>query len=151
MQTFLPFADFEMSASSLDNKRLNKQLVECDQIFKALTLENYGWKNHPAVLMWACHEDALLAYTTAMFYEWCQRTDKEQHKSFTNICLREGDRIGRLLDNRNGWFNEPKWLGDERVHQSHRANLTRKDAEWYSNFWEEEPQEGYWWPTHHGY
>lgn len=151
MQTFLPYDDFALCAKVLDNKRLNKQIVECDQIFKSLTVSEYGWKNHPAVLMWLGYEDALLVYTTAMFYEWCERSGKEQHKSFTNICLREGDRVNRLLDNHNGWYSEPKWLGDERLHQSHRRNLTRKDPEFYGQFWSESPEEGYWWPTHNGF
>lgn len=49
------------------------------------------------------------------------------------------------------WFAgeplDPPWLGDDRVHSSHRANLLRKDFEHYSQFgWSEHPQEGYYWP-----
>ena len=52
MQTFLPYPDFAKSAACLDNKRLNKQIVECYQILRAITDPTYGWQNHPAVNMW---------------------------------------------------------------------------------------------------
>ena len=52
MQTFLPVADFAESARLLDSPRLGKQRVETLQILRALELPDYGWANHPAVLMW---------------------------------------------------------------------------------------------------
>lgn len=36
MQTFLPYADFERSARTLDLKRLGKQRVECIQVVRGL-------------------------------------------------------------------------------------------------------------------
>ena len=32
------------------------------QILRTLTRERYGWKSHPAVRMWAGHEEALAGY-----------------------------------------------------------------------------------------
>ncbi len=52
MQTFLPDPDFTVSAQLLDTRRLGKQRVEALQVLRALTRESYGWKSHPAVLMW---------------------------------------------------------------------------------------------------
>ena len=51
MQTFVPFADFDMSAQSLDNKRLNKQLLEGRQVYQILADNRTkgGWVNHQAV------------------------------------------------------------------------------------------------------
>ena len=37
MQTFLPYSDYEASAQTLDNKRLNKQILEGYQILKVLS------------------------------------------------------------------------------------------------------------------
>ena len=65
MQTFLPYSSFTQTASTLGNKRLGKQRVEAKQIYLALTQEEYGWKTHPAVLMWKGYEQALA------FYGWC--------------------------------------------------------------------------------
>ena len=49
VQTFLPYADFERSARSLDQRRLGKQRVECLQGAAGLTVPGYGWRHHPAV------------------------------------------------------------------------------------------------------
>jgi hypothetical protein len=45
MQTFLPFKDFDQSAKALDNKRLNKQILEGYQILKVLSNDDprAGW------------------------------------------------------------------------------------------------------------
>lgn len=54
MQTFLPYTNTLDAARALDNKRLNKQILECYQILNVLSgrSKGNGWKNHPAVLMW---------------------------------------------------------------------------------------------------
>lgn len=52
MQTFLPYSDFRRTARVLDVRRLGKQRVETLQILRALTFDDYGWRNHPAVTMW---------------------------------------------------------------------------------------------------
>jgi hypothetical protein len=61
MQTFLPYKDFKKSAKVLDNKRLGKQRVEAFQILNILLgrTKTKGWRNHPAVLMWKGHSNAL--------------------------------------------------------------------------------------------
>lgn len=57
MQTFLPHTDsFEHIAQELDNKRLNKQVLEAWQLMLVLTSldprgehrDPKGWRNHPA-------------------------------------------------------------------------------------------------------
>jgi hypothetical protein len=73
MQTFLPYADFERCAATLDSRRLGKQRVEAFQILRALRGEGRGWRNHPAVLMWRGYEDALGLYLNAMIAEWERR------------------------------------------------------------------------------
>jgi len=123
MQTFLPYKDFKESAKVLDNKRLGKQRVEAYQIYKALTEENNGWRNHPAVLMWKGHEDCLLEYMFAMIEEWTSRGFKD-----TIAEKFEGIKINPL---------PPSWLGDPEFHAAHRSNLLRK-SEHYKQFnWRE--------------
>jgi len=74
MQTFLPYPSFTLSAICLDNKRLNKQILECDQILNALAPgSTSGWRNHPAVKMWRGYEPALIQYQNACMYEWKRR------------------------------------------------------------------------------
>ena len=64
MQTFLPYATKRESLDALDNKRLNKQILECYQILNILTgnSKSNAWRNHPAVLMWEGAEAELYRY-----------------------------------------------------------------------------------------
>src|SRR3712207_8249419 len=73
MQTFLPVADFTDSARLLDSPRLGKQRVETLQILRAIELPDYGWANHPAVLMWRGRTPALVSYGLAMARIWQER------------------------------------------------------------------------------
>jgi hypothetical protein len=133
MQTFLPYPDFERCAATLDFRRLGKQRVEAKQILNALAGQN-GWSHHPAVKMWIGYEPALHVYKDCMIREWIKRGYKN------NMPLTSEMFIGVEL---------PPWLGDERVHSSHRARLLHKDPEWYGQFgWTEEPvAQGYFWPS----
>ena len=144
MQTFLPLADFDKCARVLDGKRLNKQLVECQQIFNALIGKTEGWKNHPAIKMWRGHEFALYCYACALHRERNRRYQNPvPHKSFEYIldCV-----VHKGLSRYSATF--PEWLGDERLHSSHRANLIRKDPIHYGAFgWVESPDLPYWWPV----
>lgn len=66
MQTFLPSWSFIHTASILDNRRLNKQIVEAYQIWSG----RVPTKNHPACLMWSGYEDALLFYIETLLNEY---------------------------------------------------------------------------------
>ena len=137
MQTFLPYKSFRKTAECLDYRRLGKQRVEALQIFNALTGvptksgKSYtGWLNHPAVIMWKGYEEALLLYKNKMIEEWILR-------GYNNTM----DMIG-LSDN----IEMPRWLGNSKLHASHRSNLLRKDYEYYSKFnWEESDDMEYYW------
>jgi hypothetical protein len=59
LQTFLPYLDFVACARVLDSRRLGKQRVEALQILRALLVPEYGWRHHPAVLMWKGYPEAL--------------------------------------------------------------------------------------------
>lgn len=71
MNTFVPRNTYWSSAKILDQKRLNKQIVEGTQIAQILyhkqifsnSKRNFdGWANHPAVLMWKDCKHGLLNY-----------------------------------------------------------------------------------------
>ena len=70
MQTFLPYAGFADSAAVLDVPRLGKQRVETLQILRALQFPDYGWRNHPAVLMWRGRVPALVSYGLSCVAAW---------------------------------------------------------------------------------
>jgi hypothetical protein len=168
MQTFLPHSDFELSARALDDKRLQKQLVECYQILLVLTELNPdgdhrdpgGWRNHPAVAMWRGYEHTLIAYTDAITAELQRRPKRDGSPrsiktwgKVVNTYLRAKD-LGRIRD----IDLTPGWLGDERLHRSHQLGLFRKAPHLYQHYstavelWDSEwPTIGpntyfYWWP-----
>ena len=132
MQTFLPYADFKKSVEVLDYKRLGKQRVETFQVLNILLgrTDTKGWVNHPVTVMWRGYESALQKYQNYTIAEWIKRGYKN-NMTFENILLE---------------VKMPPWFGDERLHKSHRSNLLRKDWEYYSPFFNEDPTLPYFWP-----
>ena len=149
MQTFLPYPDFEECAEVLDDRRLGKQRVEVLQIMRALTIERYAWKSHPAVLMWKGYEEALAAYGVAICEEWRRR-------GFADTCAAKiGDdarRAGVLSIRSQAELAKagglPPWLGAEALHRSHRSALVRKDPGLYVEQFPDVPDDlPYEWPV----
>ena len=156
MQTFLPFKSFNQSAKALDNKRLNKQILEGYQILKVLNNPDprAAWRNHPAARMWAGYEDALFTYIMAMVKEANLRGIKTD-KNLANLTELRNKTISH-------WGKGmPKWMLDRdkinRVVTTHRANLYKKDPEYYWEFQEDVRNElnkpccdtcQYFWITH---
>jgi pyrimidine dimer DNA glycosylase len=149
VQTFLPYPDFERSARVLDTKRLGKQRVETIQVVRALTRPTYGWANHPAVLMWRGYEEALGRYGVTCCEVWtehgfgdtCAATIAEDLREFGVHTIRTQAELaaGEAL---------PPWLGQERVHLSHRSALVRKDPEHYRALFPDVPDDlPYAWPV----
>ena len=54
------------TATVLDRRRLNKQIVECYQITKAIKGETSAWGNHPVVKMYSNHLDYLKHYVNCL-------------------------------------------------------------------------------------
>src|SRR5690348_17804992 len=129
MQTFVPVADFEESARLLDSPRLGKQRVETLQILRALELPDYGWANHPAVLMWRVRTPALVAYGLAMARVWRERGFADT--THAQIAEFAPDVVGRSQAELAAAGLLPSWVGDEALHRSHRSSLLAKDPEFY--------------------
>jgi hypothetical protein len=149
VQTFLPYPDFARSASVLDDRRLGKQRVEVLQIIRALTIPGYGWRAHPAALMWKGHEEALVAYGATICAEWRRR-------GFADTCEAKiladagtaGIRSARSQEELAAGGLLPPWLGDEDLHRSHRSALLRKDPDRYRPLFGDEPADlSYVWPV----
>lgn len=133
MQTFLPYSDFHESARVLDYRRLGKQRVEAYQILNILRggRTTGGWVNHPATRMWRGYDGLLAKYLNIMIHEWIMRGYKNT-MSIAHI----------------GIYETPPWLGDERLHSSHRAALLAKHPTHYNQFgWIEIPVIEYFWPA----
>jgi hypothetical protein len=149
VQTFLPYPDFAASAGALDPKRLGKQRVEALQILRALTWPTYGWKRHPAVRMWAGFAEGVGAYGVVVCREWVARGGADTVAATIGVDLaaaglpsepRTQAELARVCA-------LPAWIGDERVHASHRAALVRKDPAFYGElFPDADPEMPYVWP-----
>jgi hypothetical protein len=149
VQTFLPYADFERSARSLDQKRLGKQRVETIQVVRALTWSGYGWANHPAVLMWKGFEEALGRYGFACCDAWvalgfgdtCAVTIAEDLRTAGVDTVRTQPELAAA-------DALPSWLGDEALHRSHQSSLLRKDPDHYQPLFPDVPDDlPYVWPV----
>jgi hypothetical protein len=132
MQTFLPYLDFVACARVLDTRRLGKQRVEALQIVRALLVPDYGWRHHPAVLMWKGYPEALGRYGLEVCREWRARgfADTCQPKILAHLGL-----LGVDLVRGQGQLAAagalPPWLGDPALHRRHQSALLRKDPEFY--------------------
>lgn len=140
MQTFLPYPNLKQSISCLDPSRLGNQVYrECK------TLISGGWKNHPASKMWRGYESALCQYALYGLEELKNNRNKDYPKWFKFFREKQSE-YGKIVF--------PPWIGDEKLHSSHRAALLYKDKEWYGDFgWEEKPRGpdengswNYYWP-----
>jgi hypothetical protein len=129
MQTFLPYPDFAASAKVLDRQRLGKQRIETMLILRVLRGESQGWRNHPAVEMWAGYENALVAYGLAICAEWVGR-------GYRDTCAAKIDAL-RV----DGEVRMPPWLGDEAFHRSHQSKLVRKLPEHYRSAFPDVPDD----------
>lgn len=149
MQTFLPYADFERSARTLDHKRLGKQRVETIQVVRALTRPGYGWANHPAVLMWRGFEEALGRYGFTCCRAWVELGFGDSCALTIGTDLRAaGVETVRTQTGLAGADALPPWLGDEALHRSHQSALVRKDQEHYRPLFPDIPNDlPYVWPV----
>ena len=137
MQTFLPYENFDKSARVLDRQRLGKQRVEVLQILKAIHTGG-GWSNHSATRMWKGYENALIEYGIAICKEWRAR-------GYKDTCL---EKISAYREHFKGATKLPHWLGNEKLHLSHRSNLLRKNSEYYREHFPSDPSDlPYIWPV----
>lgn len=144
MQTFLPDADFARCAAVLDPLRLGKQRVEVLQILRALHFDGYGWRSHPAVLMWRGHVPALVAYGLVVVEAWSALGRPDITAAKIAEFDVEGPRTQAVL-REAGLL--PSWLESRRLHRSHQSALVRKDAGFYRRFFPSVPDDlPYWWP-----
>jgi hypothetical protein len=144
MLTYLPDQDFSYTARILDDRRLRKQTQETLQIVTAIVEPDTSvWQGHPVVSMWRDHLPALVAYQRAVCFEWAQVREHQDNGTLEKTMDR-AETVGSSPD-------MPPWLGNPRLHASHRSNLLRENPQYYGNFgWQETDTLPYVWPTTDG-
>lgn len=156
MQTFLPYKAFNKSAQALDNKRLNKQILEGYQILKVLNNPDpkAAWRNHPAVKMWRGSEYALWDYIAEMV----EVANERGIKTDKNV-----ENLNTLRDLTQQFWGKgyPSWYRNDitlrKVNATHKYNLYVKDPIYYHDFYKAALNKNnqpccekcnYYWPTH---
>lgn len=156
MQTFLPASSFQQCARSLDSRRLNKQRVECMQIYNAArgirldADENVigpaiGWRNHPATKMWRGYEHVLCMYALHICME-CDARGILDNRKLGEFFMKRLKRHEYIVP---FWWADP--ILKDKLTFSHRCNLVRKDAEFYLPKFPDVPENyddiEYFWPV----
>ena len=139
MQSFLPYPEFARTAAVLDPRRLGKQRVEAIQILRGLTVPGYGWRHHPAVKMWTGYEEALVRYGLEICAVWTSsgRADTCKLTLLQDLADRCGTTRVRLQHQLASAKDLPPWLGDEKLHRSHRSALLQKDPDFYGKLFDD--------------
>lgn len=115
MQVFVTSTSCIETASQLDKKRLNKQIIEAGQILKAIRGEGKGWHHHPATLMYSHHAAWL------ELYRLCLQAYMSGNTQEAEAYSRQADAI------------RPPFLTDSLCEQ-HRKRLFTKAPELYPSF-----------------
>lgn len=116
MQVFIPYSSPIKVAKCLDFRRLNKQILECRQIIRAINGETSAWASHPIVKMYKNEVGWLNLYLLCLE---AYRDGKQE----TAINL------SKLADK-----YKPSWM-TEALCNSHKRRLVAKDREFYKKFY----------------
>lgn len=161
--TLLPYPSFAESAGSLHPRHLNAQRADVLSIATVLIRSDVTEGTGPSILMWEGYGLALTAYGIAVCDEWRARGHKDTMKD--QLLDLVGERLGMtpgavegiadqaLLERETEWnslHKLPPWLGNEDVHNSHRAYLLRSNVpKWYRQWgWEDlDIKRGLVWPS----
>lgn len=115
MQVFVPYSAPIDVARCLDPKRLNKQIIECQQILDAIDGKSDAWKNHPVTKMYYPYRNWL------------------EHYLNTLANFKEGDLGHAEWWNKHANYIRPAFLTDEFCDQ-HKRRLYTKAPSLYPQF-----------------
>lgn len=114
MQIFITGTPFE-TARDLDPRRLNKQIIETEQIINAILGIGKGWFNHPVVKMYKNDVNFLMSYLCCL------------------DAYRKGDLIKALQFSDGAMNNKPVFIDEYLITQMKRRLYT-KDNNYYSQW-----------------
>lgn len=133
MQVFISMPTFKESAKVLDSRRMNKQIMECNQIYRAIKGETDGWKNHCVTRLWWEYPEELMMFANDCYWELVQNRGGNPVKPYKWMSLKRPSKSEMPHFIKLDW-----WLSAMRSH------LLAKDFDHYSKFnWTEEPKHGY--------
>lgn len=127
MNVFVPYQSPLDCAEAMwaDQKRYNKQIVECRQILKAIDGETKAWANHPCTRMYKEYRSWLSYYMRCLI---CYRNYKKE-----NGCTESSHLVQSVLWSEKADAIRPPFLTDEFCNQ-HKRRLFTKAPDLYPQF-----------------
>lgn len=128
MNVFVPHPEPARCAEALwpDQRRFNKQIIECRQILKAIDGAK-AWANHPATRMYAACREWLNSYLCCLV-SFRNSRNTELNPSEQKACLAESDYWNQQANSIRSDF-----LTEEFCHQ-HKRRLYTKAPQLYPQF-----------------
>lgn len=123
MQVFIVGSPLE-TAEALDDRRLNKQIIECEQILLALNGAK-AWSNHPCVLQYRGYEKWLRNYLRVL-HNW--HTGGVPHHFYNDMANKS-----RPPFHTQEYFDQMKrrLYTKDPVHYEQWAHLGESEDNWY--------------------
>ena len=123
MQVFIPYKDIlqVVQEMSCDKRRYNKQIVECNQILRAIKGETESWKNHPICNQYKNYIEWLEFYRDIFVI---YRENNYELKS---------EKMNDFLLNKEN-IKSPPFLLNQDYLDSHKRRLYQKSPELYPQF-----------------
>lgn len=144
--TWLPYSDFLKIFECLDDYRLGRQMFEAGVVLDHLVgrAKDTMWKRHASTRMWHGYHSALGFYTSMAVREMHVRgyatmrvAPYDFYHDYTTATLHYAAHEFVPLNE----IEYPPWLGDERLHSSHRAGLLALEPKFYAQHgWTEDPK-----------
>lgn len=135
MITFMPMINYREALRSLDDARLDKQILEVEQIVNAIMDPEDGYRNHPCTRMWSPYVLNLLTYGIYAVGVWAERQRKNPMERDSRMYSRQVAIANHMGSMRAAKSHQiPMWVGDIDFHESHRSNLIRKDPIHYNSW-----------------
>lgn len=118
------------TAKVLDNRRLNKQIIECKQILKAIDGDTKAWVNHPATLQYKNHRRWLFSYMMCLIYykdnqmwgaeQWSKEAEEYKPYWHTENYFTQMKR--RLFTKNNEHYSQWSHLGESEINMYYVNN-----------------------------
>lgn len=124
MNVFIIGSPFE-TAQALDMRRLNKQIIECQQILDALEGKK-AWSNHPCTLQYRDHSEWLYAYMMCLIH--CRDDTEWGREKWNEVALEYTPPF-----HTEEYFNQMKrrLYTKDPAHYAQWADLGTSDENWY--------------------
>lgn len=114
------------TAKKLDKRRLNKQIIECKQILKAISGESKAWANHPVTKMYKDHQEWLKLYMHCLNAYRINNIKAAEHLSNYADTMRPQFQCQEYFDQmkRRLYTKDP-------IHYAEFADLGTSEVNWY--------------------